>query len=146
MAGYCRQWVPDYAVLVRPLLDRMLDKALELVEWTQQGKYNFSKVKTALMTPALGLPDYDKTFYLYTHKRDGFAQAVLTQQHGDKMCLLAYYNTKLDPMAQGFSPCLRAVAAAASYAVQTTSQIVMTSPLVLRIPHCMMERNITARR
>ena len=101
-----------------------------------QAEENFGSVKTALTTtPAIGLPDYDKMFYLYTHERDGFAKAVLTQQHGDKMRPLAYYSTKLDAVAQGFSPCLRAVAAA-SYAVQTTSQIVMTSPLVLRVPHC----------
>ena len=42
---------------------------------------------------------------------------------------------KLDPVVQGFPPYLRA-GAAASYAAQTTSQIVMTSPLVLRVPHC----------
>ena len=35
MAGNCRQWVPDYAVLVRPLLDMILDKVPEPVEWTQ---------------------------------------------------------------------------------------------------------------
>jgi len=54
--------------------------------------------------------------YRYTHERDGFAKAGLTQQHGDKMRPSAYYSTKLDPVAQGLSPCLRAVAAA-SYAV-----------------------------
>ena len=53
MAGYYRQWVPDYAVLVRQLLDMMLDKAPEPMEWTQQTEENFGKVKTALtMTPA----------------------------------------------------------------------------------------------
>ena len=128
MAGYCRQWVPDYAVLVRPLLDMMLDKAPESMEWTPQAEENFGKVKTALTTtPAVCLPDYDKEFYLYTHERDGFAQAVVKEQHGDKMHLLAHYSMKLDPVAQGFSPCLRAESAA-SYTVQTTSQIVMTSP------------------
>ena len=74
-AGYCRQWVPVYAALVGPLLGMMLlgmmlDKAAEPMEWTKQAKYNVGNVKTALSTTsALGLPDYDKTFYLYTHKR-----------------------------------------------------------------------------
>ena len=53
MAGYCRQWIPDYAVLIRPLLDMMLGKESEPVEWAQQAKEYFGKVKTALtMTPA----------------------------------------------------------------------------------------------
>ena len=61
--------VADYAVLVRPLLDVMLDKTPEPMEWTQQAEEYFGKVKTALtMTPALGLPDYKKTLYLYTRE------------------------------------------------------------------------------
>ena len=57
------------------------------------------------------------------------------QQHRDKMHLLANYSTKLDTAAQGFSPCMQMIAAA-SYVVQVTGQIVMPSPLVLRVLHC----------
>ena len=54
MAGYCRQWVPDYAALVGPLLDMMLDKALEPVAWTKQAEENLGKVKTAVNNTSLG--------------------------------------------------------------------------------------------
>ena len=45
MAGYYRQWVPDYAVLVRPLLHMMLGKAPELMEWTNRQKKTLARSK-----------------------------------------------------------------------------------------------------
>ena len=55
----------------------MLDQALEPLECSPEEEECFMKIKTALISaPALDLPDYEKSFYLYIHERDGFAQVV----------------------------------------------------------------------
>jgi len=63
----------------------------------------------------------------------GFAQAVLAQKHRGKMHPIVHYSTKLDLVALGFPPCLRAVVAA-SYAMQVTATIVLENPLILHVP------------
>ena len=44
-------------------------------------------------TPALGLPNLDKTFSLYIHEQSGTALGVLTQK-------LAYFSKQLNLVAQ----------------------------------------------
>ena len=107
-----------------------------VIEWTEEVEECFNKLKAALSTaPALGLPDYGKPFFLYSHEIKGFAQTVLTQQHGDHQRPIAYFGRRLDPVERGLPLCLQAVAAA-SYAVKRTAEIVMGHPLILRVPHC----------
>ena len=50
---------------------------------------------------------------------------------------MAYYSTRLDPVAQAMSECLQAVVAAA-LAVQASAPIVLHSPLTLKVPHAYM--------
>jgi len=135
VTGYCRQWIPDYAALVRPLVDIGSANAPSPLAWTQNADKAFVTLKQALSSaPALGLPNYEKPFHLYACERQGFAQSVLTQKHGNKLRPVAYYSTKLDPVAQGFPSCLKAVAAA-SLAVQATEALVAGNTLILLVPH-----------
>lgn len=93
------------------------------LQWTDEAENSFVFLKQALSSaPALGLPDYTKPFFMYVYETAGFAQSVLTQQHGSGKRPVAYYSIQLDPVARGLPPCLRAVAAAA-YAVDTTSSM-----------------------
>ena len=61
--------------------------------------------------PGLGLPDTTKPFFLYVHECTGIAVGVLTQMswHGP----VAYLSEQLDSVAQGWPPCLWALAATA---------------------------------
>ena len=92
-------------------------------------------LKQALSSaPALGIPNYEKPFHLYANESRGFAQSVLTQRHRNKLRPVAYYSSKLDPVAQGFPSCLRAVAAA-SLTVQATEPLVTGHTLILMVLH-----------
>ena len=43
-----------------------------VIEWMEKMGEYFTKLKTALsMAPALGLPDYEKPFFLYSHETRG---------------------------------------------------------------------------
>uniref|UniRef100_A0A7M4F985 Reverse transcriptase/retrotransposon-derived protein RNase H-like domain-containing protein n=1 Tax=Crocodylus porosus TaxID=8502 RepID=A0A7M4F985_CROPO len=106
-------WILRYASIVKPLQNLTLVNTPEPLPWTSEIEATFASIKQAvLQAPALGLPDYSKPFILFCHEKDGFALAVLTQTHGNKHCPIAYYSSALDPVAAGFPPCLRAVAAA----------------------------------
>ena len=50
---------------------------------------------------------------------------------------MAYYSTRLDPVAQAMSECLQAEGAAA-LAVQASAPIVLYSPLTLKVLHAYM--------
>ena len=136
MATYCRQWVVDYAILTKELYVVVGKYQPNVIEWTEKMEECFNKLKAALSTaPAVGLPDYKMLFFLYSHETKGFAQAVLTQSHGDRQRPRAYLSQRLDPVECGLPLCLQAVAVA-SYAVKRTAEIVMGRPFTLRVPHC----------
>uniref|UniRef100_UPI00358EBF0B protein NYNRIN-like n=2 Tax=Myxine glutinosa TaxID=7769 RepID=UPI00358EBF0B len=136
MAGYCRTWIIDYALLAKPLYEATKNDQPRMVNWTDSRIRCYEGLKRALITaPTLGLPDYKKAFTLFTHAVGGFAQSVLTQTHGDRERPVAYFSKKLDAVEQGFPLCLQAVAAA-RYAVERTADIVMGHPVLLQVPHC----------
>ena len=58
-------------------------------------------------SPALMLPDPEKTFQLYVHEKEGIALGVLTQRLGPEPQPVAYLLKRLDPTTQGFTPCLQ---------------------------------------
>ncbi len=70
----------------------------------------FNDLKRALcQAPALGIAQSDRPFVLYVHEHLGFMTACLMQDHGGSLRPIHYYSGKLDIVAQGMGPCLRAV-------------------------------------
>jgi len=135
MKGYCRQWISEYAVRAQSLYDMVKEAEGDKISWTDNADKDFETQKQALSSaPALGLPNYDLHFNLFVHERGGFAQAVLTQEHGGKNRPIAYYISHLDPVAAAYPGCLRAVAAT-QYAVTATATLVLGSPLTVKVPH-----------
>ncbi|KAK1346708.1 hypothetical protein QTO34_000568 [Cnephaeus nilssonii] len=63
--------------------------------------------------PALGLPDMTRDFNLFVHENNGVALGVLTQEFGPWQRPVAYLSKHIDPVASGWPPCLRALAATA---------------------------------
>lgn len=63
--------------------------------------------------PYLGHPNSQIPFFFFVHEKEGNALGVLTQKHGDHQRPLGYYGQQLDPVVQGYPPCLRLVATTA---------------------------------
>ncbi|XP_075753886.1 uncharacterized protein LOC142818410 [Pelodiscus sinensis] len=135
MAGYCRQWIPNFSQLAKPLQELTRNATPSPIPWRSQQDTAFSSLKQTLASaPALGLPDYSRHFTLFCHEKEGCALGVLVQKHGDKYRPLAYYSTYLDPVAASFPPCLCAIAAAARI-LEQAEPLVLQSPLTLAVAH-----------
>ena len=64
-------------------------------------------VKQALtQAPALRLPDPEKAYQLYFHKKEEIALGVLTERLGPKPQPVTYLSKRLNPTAWGWPPCL----------------------------------------
>ncbi|XP_063294231.1 uncharacterized protein LOC134579025, partial [Pelobates fuscus] len=134
-AGFCRIWIPSYAILAKPLYAAIKGTEHDPFLWTPEQQKAFEDVKKALMSaPALGLPDHTRPFYLYVHEQRRMAVEVLTQYLGSWQRPVAYMSKQLDAVASGLPPCLRAVAAAALL-VAEADKLTLGQELYVRVPH-----------
>ncbi|KAL6033133.1 hypothetical protein STEG23_009654 [Scotinomys teguina] len=83
---------------------------------------------------ALGLPDLTKPFELFIDQKRGFAKGVLTQRLGPWRRSTAYLSKKLDPVASGWPPCLRMVAAIAVL-TKDAGKLTLWQPLTVLALH-----------
>ncbi|KAI2645689.1 Gag-Pol polyprotein [Labeo rohita] len=138
MCSYCRTFIPNYAILEQPLRSLTVGKGLkstDKIEWTAEAEEAFVNMKIQLaQAPTLGLPNGDRPFVQMVDEKNGFMTSVLLQHHGDKLRPVAYFSSKLDPVAAGLPLCLRAVAAA-EQAVIASREFVGYSDLTLLTPH-----------
>ena len=133
--GYCRPWIPSFADITRPWVEKTGKNEPEVNEWTGTDQAAWGKIKRLLISaPALGLPDYEKVFLLYVHERNGTAAGVLCQWLGPARRPVGYYSGQLDPVARGMVPCLRSVAAAALI-LEKVQDLVLGHKLQLWVPH-----------
>ncbi len=111
MTGWCRLWIYNYGLLVKPLYALTATEQKHL-EWNKETERAFELLKKALMSaPALGLPDVSKPFLLFSHEKQGIALGILAQDLGPYRRAVAYLSKQLDATAKGWPGCLRAVAA-----------------------------------
>ncbi|KAF7640883.1 hypothetical protein LDENG_00007750, partial [Lucifuga dentata] len=111
MTGYCRQWIPDYAAIARPLEKCAHGHNLSAhspVSWTPEAENSFKQLKVALTSaPVLMLPDNSKPFFQAVDDKEGFMTSVLLQKHGDKLKPVTYFSCVLDPAAAGLPHSLK---------------------------------------
>ena len=94
MIGYYRRWIRDFAKRARPLFDLLKKDAI--FRWERAQQSAFEDMKNCLVTaPILGLP-MDEGKYTLDVDSSGFAVgAVLSQQQGDELKVLAYASRTL---------------------------------------------------
>ena len=138
MTSYCQQWIPNYTEREVPLSSMVHGKHLsahDRLTWTPEADKAFDDLKTSLtQAPTLGLPRPDLPFTQFVGQKNGYMTSVLCQPHGGKLRPVAYFSSKLDPVASGLPHCLRAVAAAEK-SVLASRDIVGYSDIILMVPH-----------
>lgn len=71
MTGWCRLWIYNYGLMVKPLYELIKSNQSKLV-WTGEARNAFKQLKRELMqAPALGLPDLSKPFCCFLMRDKG---------------------------------------------------------------------------
>ncbi|XP_030331333.1 uncharacterized protein LOC115603544 [Strigops habroptila] len=135
MAGWCRLWISDYALIAKPLYEAQKSQTFV---WEGSQKEAFKKLKEALIkAPALGLPDLTKDFQLFVHERQRLALGVLTQRLGSWKRPVGYFSKQLDLVSAGWPSCLRAVAATVTL-IQEARKLTLGKHIDVYVPHMVM--------
>jgi len=82
MNGWCRLWIYNYGLLVKPLYALTVTGQNHL-KWNKETMQAFELLKKALMSAlALGLPDVSKLFFLFSREKQGITLGILAQDLG----------------------------------------------------------------
>ena len=98
-------------------------------------KQAFQTLRRALLeAPAFALPNPNKPFQLFVDEKQGIGKGALTQQWGPWKWPVAYLLKQLDPVAAGWPPCLRIIAATALL-VSNADELMYGQQLSVFTPH-----------
>ncbi|KAL9974321.1 hypothetical protein ACROYT_G011343 [Oculina patagonica] len=104
LAGYYRDFIPNFAAVVAPLSDLTRKGQPNRGEWGDAQERVYQSVKVHLTsTPILRLPDPSKTYYLRTDASDNGIGAVLIQEHEGKLFPVCYASKKLSNVERNYS-------------------------------------------
>lgn len=94
--------------------------------------------KTAWVQGATGRKSYqwttERKVHLANDEKQGYAKGVLTQKLGPWRRPVAYLSKKLDPVAAGWPPCLKMVAAIALL-LKDSMKLTLGQPVMVFAPH-----------
>ena len=105
LAGYYRDFIPNFAALAAPLSDLTRKGQPNKVEWGEAQEKAYQSIK-ALLTkePVLRLPDSRKVYFLQTDASDSGIGAVLMQmKHDGKLFPVCYASKKLSSAERNYS-------------------------------------------
>ena len=104
LAGYYRDFIPNFAALAALLSDFTRKGQPNKVEWGEAQEKAYQNIK-ALLTkePILRLPDPEKTNFLRTDASDSGIGAVLMQEHDGKLFPVCYGSKKLSSAERNYS-------------------------------------------
>ena len=104
LAGYYRDFIPNFAALAAPLSDLTRKGQPNKVEWGEAQEKAYQSIK-ALLTkePILRLPDPGETNFLRTDASDSGIGAVLMQEHDGKLFPVCYGSKKLSSAERNYS-------------------------------------------
>ncbi|XP_032094954.1 uncharacterized protein LOC116523969 [Thamnophis elegans] len=136
-AGFCRIWIPNFALLAKPLYEATKGSEKEPLRWEKEEQKSFLNLKHALtQAPSLGLPNLDKPFHLFVDTKQNMAVGVLTQKMGTWYRPVAYLSKQLDQVAKGWPSCLKAVAGTALL-TQEANKLTFGQQLNIYTPHAL---------
>ena len=104
LAGYYRDFIPNFAAIAAPLSDLTRKGQPTRVEWGQAKEKAYQTIKFHLTNePILRLPDPVKTYYLQTDASNTGIGAVLMQKHDEKLFPVCYASKKLSSAERNYS-------------------------------------------
>ena len=96
LAGYYRDFIPNFAAIAAPLSDLTQKGQPNKVEWSEAQEKAYQTIKSYLTSePILRLPNPAKTYFLRTDASNNGIGAVLMQRHEEKLFPVCYASKKL---------------------------------------------------
>jgi hypothetical protein len=131
--GYCWLWIPGFSEIAKPLYTSTRGENAP-PRMDRDRTTSFEKLKQALVSGYLALPDIQKPFYLYVAEVRGIAKGMLAQTLGPWKRLIAYLSKRLDLVTAGWPICLGAIATMAIL-VKEANKLTLGQELHLVAPH-----------
>jgi len=108
MAGFCREYIPNYAKLAAPLEKLLCEKSkksLKQVMWTETETRAFEELKRQIaIKTQRNLPHLDKQFILITDASSISIGAILAQKdNSGKLRMISAYSKRLDKAQQNYT-------------------------------------------
>ena len=104
LAGYYRDFIPNFAAIAAPLSDLTRKGQPNKVEWGEAQEKAYQTIKSYLTSePILRLPDPAKTYFLRTDASNNGIGAVLMQTHDEKLFPVCYASKKLSSAERNYS-------------------------------------------
>ena len=104
LAGYYRDFIPNFAAIAAPLSDLTRKGQPNKVEWSEAQEKAYQTIKSYLTSePILRLPDPAKTYFLRTDASNNGIGAVLMQTHDEKLFPVCYASKKLSSAERNYS-------------------------------------------
>lgn len=108
MAGFCREYIPNYARIAAPLENLLKGKgknSLKQISWTQREEDAFKGLKRNIGNKTSRfLPDNNKTFLLITDASSIAIGAILAQKDEEgRMRMISAYSKRLDTAQQNYT-------------------------------------------
>ena len=104
LAGYYRDFIPNFAAIAAPLSDLTRKGQPNKVEWGEAQEKAYQKIKCYLTSePILRLPDPAKTYSLRTDASNNGISAVLMRRLGEKLFPVCYASKKLSSAERNYS-------------------------------------------
>ena len=135
LTRFFQHWVPNYALLAKPLYAATKDTLTRLLSSETEVQKAFYNLCSALLSSSpLFLPNPNLPYHLYTDEKGGIAFGALIQPAGPKMLPVAFISKQLDPTAWGWFPCPALAAAASLYADAKKANSRSTPNYILSTP------------
>ena len=95
LASYYRRFIPQFAHIASPL-HALLKNTGKKFEWNLQAENAFQTLRRHLTsTPILAFPNFKHPFVLTTDASDLGVAAILSQEIGEKLVVIAYASRGL---------------------------------------------------
>ena len=135
LAGYYRQFIPDFAAVAVPLTDLTRKGSPNRLPWRQIHQIAFNTLKRKLSSdPILKLPDFSRTFHLRTDASDVGIGAVLLQEYDGEFFPIEYASRKLLPRERNYAVIERECLAVV-WAVKKFASYLHGQPFVIETDH-----------
>ncbi|XP_078240212.1 uncharacterized protein LOC144586237 [Pogona vitticeps] len=135
LAGYYRQFVPNFSGIAAPLTDLTKKKVNKYIKWGKLEQEAFDRLKIILNElPKRYAPDFSLPFILQTDASDRGIGAVLAQEKSGIEYPIMYLSKKLSPREQKYAA-IEKEALAVKWAILTLKYYLLGAPFTLVTDH-----------